>query len=681
MKHIKKVLSLLLVLALLSSFSVMFTLAAQEGISGLYAITEANGVEAKINWWKGSGKYYLFMPGDTDLSLIKLGFTATDKVTLDGEIIENESTVAFETNKDYTLSCTGNSYTLEILLSSSIPSMHITTKSGSMNAVHADKSHKEEASVVIVSNGEVVLDKELEYIKGRGNASWTYVKKPYNIKFDKKTDLFGMGKAKKWTLLANYIDPTVMRNVVAFDLAKNLDIPFTSNYVSVDLYIDNEYYGNYLLCESVEVGETRIDIEDLEGNTEDVNSDIELDECTPGGDQTKNYKTLTPNSQKWVEIPNNPEDISGGYLLEYELPDRYVAEPCGFVTERNQTMVLKAPEYASEAQVKYISAFYGEFEDAVYSENGYNSLGKHYTEYIDVESFVKMYVFQEFVKNLDAGITSFYIYKDAGSDKFVAAPVWDFDRALGDSFSRFGMNTATPEGWWAGIIYQWTDNAIYGLPTILGALYRQDDFFALACDEWKNTFSPLITENYIADIYNYSEKIKASAVMNSIRWNTFSSSDKENTEKLYRSFVDSSLLSFVKNRKVFLDKGLSKDSVRVFFDSNGGKGNMYNERAVLLGDTLTLPACTFTSATHNFTSWNTKSDGSGVSYKPGESVTLEENNITFYAQWQEKPPVTEPEKPDEKPEEPTKQPNFFQKLWQAISNFFKKLADFFANIF
>ena len=127
-----------------------------------------------------------------------------------------------------------------------------------------------------------------------------------------------------------------------------------------------------------------------------------------------------------MNIPNNPENITGGYLLEYDLPDRYVKEVSGFVTSRNQTIVVKAPEYASEAQVKYISALYQDFEDAVFSANGYNAKGKHYTEYIDVASFAKMYVFQEYVKNLDAGLTSFYIYKDKDSDVFVAAPVWDF---------------------------------------------------------------------------------------------------------------------------------------------------------------------------------------------------------------------------------------------------------------
>lgn len=677
MKHFKKILSLLLIISLLSGFCVTLV-SAKESEYEIFAVTESAQREIKIKAWLTQDKYFLFMPGDADLSKVKIESSTDKALSLNGTEITYQETFSLSTETEYTLSVGEENYKLLVLKSENIPTVHITTQSGSMANVHADKSYKEKASIVISSDGEVVVDKDLEYIKGRGNASWTYIKKPYNIKFEKKTDLFGMGKAKKWTLLANYVDPTLMRNAVAYNLAEDIGLEFTSKHISVDLYIDNEYYGNYLLCESVEVGETRVDIEDLEGNTEDANEGIELDECTPGGDLTTNYKNLPADSQKWLNIPNNPEDISGGYLLEYELPDRYINEPCGFVTKRNQPIVLKAPENASEAQVKYISAFYQEFEDAVYSEDGYNSLGKHYTEYIDMESFLKMYIFQEFVKNLDAGITSFYIYKDKGSDKFVAAPVWDFDRALGDNFSRFGMNTSTPDGWWAGIIYHWSLNAVNSLPTILNALYRHDDFFTLASKEWQNTFSPLFTEDYITDIYAYSEKIKASAVMNAIRWNTFSSADKETTEALYRSFVDSTLINFIENRKVFLDKGFSESSVRVFFDSNGGNGNMYNENAVLIGESLILPECSFQSATHNFTSWNTKSDGTGTAYSAGETVTLESNKLTLYAQWTEKP--TE-ETPSDTPEEPAEEQNFFRKLWKTISDFFKKIADFFKSLF
>lgn len=443
---------------MLAFSSVIFTASAVgAGITDFSVVYTVGDNEIAVNWWQGSDRYYLFMPSDADLANLTVKYTASAEVLLDGNTLVNESPVSFEADTEHTLSCGDNVYGLYVMKSEGLPSLHITTQSGSMDAVHADKGHKEPASIVISSDGEILLEKGLEYIKGRGNATWRYEKKPYNIKFDKKTSLFGMDKAKKWTLLANYVDETLVRNHTALTVAKRLGIPFTSEHTFVDLYINNEYYGNYVLCESVEVGDGRVEINDLTDATEEANPDIDIEECELGGNREVDYYKLKADTQKWVNIPDNPDDITGGYLLEYELPNRYVYEVSGFVTKRNQTIVVKEPEYASEAQVKYISSLYQEFEDAVYSETGYNSLGKHYSEYIDFSSMVKMYVFQEFTKNLDAGLTSFYICKDTDSDKFVAAPVWDFDMALGEGIDRYGMNNSTPEGWWAGIIYQLTN--------------------------------------------------------------------------------------------------------------------------------------------------------------------------------------------------------------------------------
>ncbi len=675
MKKTKTLITVLFSMLILLSCSAIISFGA-DNVTELSVTASAGEESVTVKWWKNGDSCYLFLPSDTDRENLILTYTAEDNLLLDGKVIESGDKVSLTENTAYSLTCGDGTYLLYVFSSQNLPSVHITTESGSMERVHADKSHKEPASIVIYNDGQPVIEKELEYIKGRGNASWTYIKKPYNIKFDKKTDLFGMGKAKKWSLLANYADKTAMRNSVALSLADELGIPFTSRYIHVDLYIDNEYYGNYLLCESVEVGETRVDIADLEEATEEVNPDKDLDEFTPGGTQEKNFRKLTANSQKWMEIPNDPENISGGYLLEYELPDRYVNEPCGFITARNQPIVIKAPEYASENQVKYISSLYQEFEDALYSESGYNSLGKHYTEYIDTESFVRMYLFQEFTKNLDAGITSFFIYKDTDSDKFVAAPVWDFDRALGDNFTRFGTDIGNPEGWWAGVIYHWSDNAVKGLPTVLNALYRHDDFFNMASEMWQESFSPVINEAYLTSVRDYSAQLTDSAVMNAVRWNSFSASDYLSAAESYKDFVEAKLISFISQRKTFLDKGFSDASVRVFYDSNGGNGNMFNASAVTVGEAITLPECGFTHSSMIFDSWNTKADGSGASYLPGATVTLNSGKITLYAQWKELPP----EAPDTT-EEPEENLSFLQRIFKSVSDFFKRIIDFIKNMF
>ena len=663
MKIFKKV-AIIIAAVALSLLFVLSASAAETGISELSVSFEADGADISVNWWQGKELYYIFLPADAHTDNLTLGFTASGTVSLDGETVDNGSVVSLEAGKTYTFSCDTAEYKVYVLKSENVPSLHITTQSGSMDAVHADKSHKEPAGITIIADGEALMEgEELEYIKGRGNATWSFKKKPYNIKFEAKTDLFGMGKAKKWSLLANYLDKSLIHNTIAFDIANALGLKYTSKHNTVDLFINGDYYGNYLLCESVEVGKTRVDINDLEGDTEDVNTK-DLDEYSLGGAQESDYKELKAGTQKWVKIPNNPENITGGYLLEYELPDRYVDEVSGFVTNRNQTIVVKAPEYASEAQVKYISALYQEFEDAVFSETGYNSKGKHYTEYIDVESFAAMYVFQEYIKNLDAGLTSFYLCKDKDSDVFVAAPVWDFDNSLGRNYDRYGTNAGNAKGWWAGVIYNFTSNDIKYLPTILSALYKHDDFFALASDEWNNKLSPMLTDEYFNSIDAFTDSITASAVMNSIRWEILGKTDYSSTATEYKKHITGNLLKFMKERKAFLDEGFAENTARVFFDANGGKGNTFNEDALKVGDKYTLPEDNFTNLPYSFAGWSTTPDGSSGIYEAGDTVTLDSTRVTFYAQWNEISVLSG-----------------FQKFIQGIKDFFRMIRDFFANIF
>ena len=663
MKTLKR-LAVIVAAVVLSMLFVFSASADETGISALSVSFDAGENNLSVNWWQGEEQYYIFLPSDADTDALKLDFTASAEVTLDGAAVESGAQVNLDANKVYTFACDGAEYKVCVLKSENIPSLYVTTESGSMDAVHADKSHKEPASITIISDGESVMaDEELEYIKGRGNSTWALKKKPYNIKFDEKIDLFGMGKAKKWSLLANYTDKTDIRNMVAFDIADKAGIDFVSKGVSVDLFVDGDYYGNYLLCESVEVGKTRVDINDLEGDTEDVN-DKDLDEYALGGAQESDYKKLKAGTQKWAKIPNNPENITGGYLLEFELPNRYVEEASGFVTSRNQTIVVKAPEYASEAQVKYISALYQEFEDAVFSPDGYNSKGKHYTEYIDTESFVTMYVFQEYVKNLDAGTTSFYIYKDKDSDVFTAAPAWDFDYALGNSYGAYDSNISVAAEWWASGLFYKTGNDAKFLPTILSALFRHDDFYALAADEWNSKFSPMLNNEYFAGVKESAEEISASAVMNAMRWDTYKTTDSSVAMQEYMNQVDGVLIKFMKERKTFLDKGFADNAVRVLFDGNGGKGNMFNRRAVKIGDSYTLPEPDYTNLPMVFAGWSTTPDGSGEVYDAGETVVLEGTKVTFYAQWKEVQILSG-----------------FQKFIQGIRDFFNMIRDFFLNLF
>ena len=314
----KKVLAVLLcIMMILPTIGAFSSFAYGETIKSLSfnVYDKAEDSIDTIKWFQRNDKYYMFLPSNTDLKNIKVYFNASDEVYVnETEIKSGEATSVFETaNTEYTLTCGNQSYKLVVLCSAEIPAVYITTESGSLNYIHSNKENKEPGNIRIYENGKQTLNSALKQIKGRGNSTWGLEKKPYNIKFDKKTDLFGMGKAKKWTLLANHYDRSLIRNIAAYELAQRIGLPYTCLYQPVDLYINGTYLGNYLVTESVEVGATRVDINDLEKDNEDANPGVDLETLSTGsvGDQN-------PGSRKWVNIPNNPENITGGYLLEFD---------------------------------------------------------------------------------------------------------------------------------------------------------------------------------------------------------------------------------------------------------------------------------------------------------------------------------------------------------------------------
>lgn len=329
---------------------------------------------------------------------------------------------------------------IKCLFSKNIAAIFITTESGSLDAVNAsaDKSVSESGHITAVSgSGETLYDGALKKIKGRGNATWSCTKKPYNIELEKKTEFMGLSKAKKFALLANAYDPSLLRNRVALELASLTSDDYSPACVPADVYENGRYIGSYLVTDKIGISESRIDIEDLEKATEALSASP-LDEYPRGGDT----QSATAGSAKWYEIPEDTGDITGGYLLEVDYPERYPSEASGFVTKRGLPVVIKSPKYASKAQVEYISEYFGDFEDALFSEDGYNEKGGHISDYADLESLALRYLFEEFSLNIDGGIASFYVYKDASDGKLTFSCVWDYDCAFGN-YNKYADLTDT----------------------------------------------------------------------------------------------------------------------------------------------------------------------------------------------------------------------------------------------
>ena len=571
---------------------------------------------------------YLTLPHIVKDKEIAVVVSDTDHVIFDGTEIENRSSIYGLSEGKHILKVNNTEYVLNVYYTADIPTMFITTESGSMTKVFENKDYKERGYIVIMDGNDVEYKGRLSHIKGRGNATWEYSKKPFNVKLENKFDLFGMGAAKKWSLIADFNDATHLKNRLTLDLADAVGLMFSSKSEFVDLFVNGEYYGLYSLTESVEIGKNRVDIEDLEDASEKTNKDIPLDGLSLGGERGE-MAYLEKGSIKYVNVPRNPEDITGGYLIENELGVRYKDDLCGFVSDYGQPIVIKSPEYASKAQVEYISDYYQQFEDAVLSDDGYNKQGKHYSEYVDIQSMAKAYVINEFTKNLDAGTTSFYYYKDKGG-KLVASPVWDFDSALGRVYERNGVWMDAPEGYWAteSKLHETGTDTKY---TILTLLCKHRDFRREAARQWQEYFVPRIDDmiNQADIMYTGIEK---SAIIDKVKWNKFpvenGVSPEEYCDREYPRLID-----FINRRARWMSKRFDTKYFYVQYCANGGTGIMLDIDVYIGTDVVYLPACMYYREDYSFTGWNTEADGSGQMYQPEQVAPINGDNLVLYAQW------------------------------------------------
>lgn len=247
----------------------------------------------------------------------------------------------------------------------------------SVQAGSNEKNRQQKNKQVVGEGGDVWEFSDVQ-VKGRGNGTWGQEKKPYQIKFKNKVDMFGLGKARKWVLLANAMDATNLRTDAAFYLERMLGMEYSFDGEFVELYFDGEYEGLYYLTHAVEIGKSSVDLKDSMGVL------VELDNIY--GMVKEHYKTGNGDTLglKSIVKKDNIDVAMGDFLDSYD-----------------------------------------EFEKAV-SEGDYEKISK----LVDVESFAKYYLLSEFIVNPDAYWTSFYMYKDGKNDKIHAGPGWDFDLAF-----------------------------------------------------------------------------------------------------------------------------------------------------------------------------------------------------------------------------------------------------------
>lgn len=558
----KKIISLVLAFVLAFSVFALCGVAADAPLTGVYAmqndLISDDGVDRKINLYENNGTYYLFVPAS--VSLYFADFVVADSASKDVKI---NGTAYTETKKlaevfgdktEITLSENGKDYKIKLINESKVASVFINTESGNLDFIHAQKGNEEEGFIEIADpSGITVYEGELE-IKGRGNSTWQMEKKPYNIKLGDKTNLFGMGKTKKWSLIANHGDDSLLRNVLAYEAAERAGMKYTPQYTPVDVYINGDYMGSYLLTTRIGIDGSNVDIEDLEGETEDVNK-ADLDTYAKGG-AYGTYAGLLEGTSKWYEIPNDPADITGGYIIEMELANRYADEASGFVTTRSQPFTMKTPEYASKAQIEYISKYYQNVEDTIYNGASMSELDK----ILDVESLAQMYLLNEWASNQDASLTSTYFYKPA-NDKLYAGPAWDFDIGFGNNDSnRFGNDYTDPTKW--VVCYnRMYRNTVFGKwdideqATVYNVVTKNEGFVKKCEEVWNGYMKAAFVDTAKWAKEVYVPFVEGSAVANAIRWNIFGTVDAAAIKTEYAK-ATGSVVGFAETKASTITSGI-----------------------------------------------------------------------------------------------------------------------------
>ena len=254
-----------------------------------------------------------------------------------------------------------------------------------------DSKEEYQNARIEISKDDYYLNRNVN-IRLRGNSTLWVPKKSYKLKFSTKENVMGMGSDKEWALLANYFDPTYLRNYYAYKLAIAMGLEYSIDIEFVEVFLNNKYQGLYLLTEAVKTSKERVDIEG-----DELSFLLELDD-----------KLIYDN-------PNYLETIDDEmFILDNSLYNKFYAFGCKYP---------KSFKDISEMDYEYIKEYMSLVFESVRDNSFYN--------YIDVDSFIDYYLIQELFMNADVDYSSVFMYKKANS-KLAFGPIWDFDLSSGN---------------------------------------------------------------------------------------------------------------------------------------------------------------------------------------------------------------------------------------------------------
>ena len=294
-------------------------------------------------------------------------------------------------------------------------------------------------------------------IRGRGNSTWEFPKKPFQMKLDDKAEFLGMPNDKKWLFLAEYADKTMLRNTIAFEMGYISNLDWTPEAKFAEVYINGDYNGTYNITQKVEESDNRVAIGDT------------------------------------------------GYLLELDQLERLDSDDVYFesaVTERFIINIKEPNLDAGSDEFTYIQNLITNFENNLFSQN-FTDEATGYRQFIDMDSFIDWFLISEITKNVDSMFFSSIYLNVIPGEKIKMGPLWDFDLSFGNvdyADSRY------PEGWW--VKYNPWYERLFEDPAFVEAVRNRFEYF-------NNNRDYILNK-----IDTYAEKLKWAQEENDDKWQT-----------------------------------------------------------------------------------------------------------------------------------------------------------------
>lgn len=424
-----------------------------------FSVASADDTQ-QIEVFEGTdGISYVFLPAYAQMDQVRVVLGADESITIGDSILTDGMDCGeFALETDYALKDrNGKTATIRFYRSANVATIHIDTATRTTRHIHEDKDREEKASIRILrQDGVLEYWEELGTIKGRGNTTWHYNKKPYVVKLSKNTDLFGMGMATDWVLLANAADSSNLNNKIVYDLARQTANVWTPNCAYVDLYLNGKYNGLYLLTEKVETADNRLEI-----NTD-----------------------------------------SGDFFCEFRGAGSLEELSYCVTTDQGRTAMILAPKNIDNIRKDQISKQINQMEQELFSGNDLTN-----STVIDLDSWVRRYILDEISSNVDADRASCYFYYANG--RFYAGPIWDYDKGFGNC-----QQSRNP---WSFTADNDKRSAVSSLP-YYEILCKNPSFQKRVRELYATEFLPLLKRLNEGGLAQMAETIAASSKMDRTRW-------------------------------------------------------------------------------------------------------------------------------------------------------------------